>query len=115
MLEKRKHNRKKTTFYMKVYDNVSEKMAGNLRDISTGGIKLNSPEPFKEGEICQFNMALPDALIGEVPITIKAKSIWCQKNKITRLYDTGFMILSLSQDNIGAIKNSLNSYLFKGC
>jgi len=63
MIEKRKHNRKQTTFYMKVYDHVSEKMAGNLRDISTSGIKLNSPEPFEEGEIHRFAVFRPSDVL----------------------------------------------------
>ena len=98
MSNKRKNDRKQSTFYLKVYDQKSNKMAGNLRNITSNGIMLNSPEPIATGIVYQLGVALPDALIGEIPITLEAKSIWCSRNRITKLYDTGFELLNVSSN-----------------
>lgn len=115
MSENRKDCRKKSTFYLKVYDRKEEQMVGNLRDISVSGIKLNSAIPLKTGKIYSFGLSLPDALTGVIPISITAKSIWCRKNEATKLYDTGFRFIDLPNEYHDAIINSTDSYLFRDC
>lgn len=113
MGEKRKLRRKRATYYMKVVDQKTNKLAGNVHDISPSGFMMNSARPIKTHIVHDLSMFLPDTIEGEIPIIVKAKSVWCSRNLITNLYDTGFQLVNVSAEEREIIKSSLNSYLFK--
>jgi len=113
MAEKRKLRRKRATYYMKVVDQKTNRLAGNVHDISPSGFMMNSPRPIKTHVLHDLSMSLPDTIEGEIPIIVQAKSVWCSKNEITKLYDTGFKLVNVTPEEQDIIKSSLNSYLFK--
>ncbi|MFH2034880.1 MAG: PilZ domain-containing protein [Candidatus Zixiibacteriota bacterium] len=112
MTNKRKIDRKQATYYMTVLNKKTEEITGNIRDISPDGIKLVTSHPIKPGEVFKFGIALPDALTGEIPLTVEAKSVYCRKNTETDLYHTGFKLHNATDDQRKAIAESLDSFLF---
>jgi len=112
MEERRKHKRRHSIFYIKVYDEETGKMAGRLVDITTGGMMLVSEEPIEVGTISRFKMPLPEKIrdIGE--ISFKARSVWNGPDINDDFFDTGFQFIEPSFETIDLICDSFENRIF---
>lgn len=117
MAEKRKHKRMRPIYYLKAVHMKSQSLAGGVIDITTGGLRLSGTEAYEKNSIASFVLPLPDAVRGEMMITVKARNVWCQHDSASDFYDyysSGFCLEDISIDDAEIITNSLKSYLFEG-
>ena len=75
MNDRRKHKRRHTIFYLKVYDETTGKVAGRLVDITIEGMMLVSEKQVDMSNIFDFRLALPEKINGVDELTLKAKSV----------------------------------------
>lgn len=112
MEERRKHKRRHSIFYIKVYDKETGKIAGRLVDIATGGMMLVSEKPIKVGTVSKFKMPLPEKIndIGE--ISFNARSVWNDPDVNDDFFDTGFQFVEPSYETIDLICDSFENHIF---
>ena len=112
MDERRKHKRRHSIFYIKVYDKETGKIAGRLVDITAGGMMLVSEKPVDVGTISKFKMALPEKIgdIGE--ISLNARSVWNGPDVNEDFFDTGFQFIEPSYETIDLICDSFENHVF---
>ncbi len=112
MSERRKHKRRNSIFYIKVYDKETGKTAGRLVDITTGGMMIVSEKPVEVGTVAEFKMPLPEKIrdIGE--ISFNAKSVWNGPDVNDDFFDTGFQFVDPSFEMIDLICDSFEDHIF---
>lgn len=90
-------------FYLRVFDRNTDRVAGELADITTKGIRLVSKDPFQVDVISEFWMEMPSEINEFDQIVFDAKSAWCKKDDDTHLFSTGFQLQNVDQENIDKI------------
>lgn len=112
MDERRKHKRRNSIFYIKVFDNKTGKIVGRLVDITTGGMMLVSERPLKIGTVSKYRMPLPEKIHDVSEITFEAKSVWNGPDVNTDFFDTGFQFVEPSIETINLICDSFERHIF---
>lgn len=97
-------------FYLRVFDRNTDRVAGELADITTKGIRLVSKDPFQVNVISEFWMELPAEVSEFDQIIFDAKSVWCRKDGDTHLYSTGFQLQNVDQENIDKISHLIEHF-----
>ena len=110
MSAQRKLERKKLIFYLKVFGEKTNRLIGDLVDITTEGIKLIGSRPVKTEITYKLRMDLPREIDGEKKIIFNAQSRWCEKDDRTDFYNTGFKLTAISPDDINRIENLILEY-----
>ncbi len=114
--ERRTLKRRRPTYYLRVFDNESDQLAGSLIDISPEGLMLASRKKFKPEENVKIRISLPDAIVGERTLTLDARNIWCRKELDSGVHDyfsAGFSFDIIPKDEADIIDNSMKNYLFQ--
>jgi hypothetical protein len=110
MFTKRKVKRIHLVYYLLVFDRKTDKLVGNVVDITTGGMKLMSKEPVKPGTVHHFRMALPGEMGGSKEIVFEAKSVWSKNNLYSDFYGTGFVFEKIADDDIAVIRDLIDRF-----
>lgn len=67
---------------------------GQLVDISSDGMKLQSEEALEKGVIFKLRIDLPKEIKGSDQLIVDARSLWGRKSDDSKYYETGFEFLS---------------------
>lgn len=105
MVEKRQKQRWKTADYYnrrdktesKIFDvidfNINQSI-GQLIDINSDGMRLQSEEALEKGVIFKLRINLPEEIKGSDQLIVDARSLWSQKVIDQKYYFTGFEFLA---------------------
>lgn len=99
-MDKRRLERRRTGAYVAVFDTKTNASLGCLVDITTAGFRLMSTKPLPTDRLYSVRLDIPAPIAGSRMIALETKSVWCRKNKETNLFDVGFLIRALSEDNL---------------
>jgi PilZ domain len=110
MFTKRKVKRIHLVYYLLVFDKKTDQLMGHVVDITTGGMKLMSKEPFKPGSVYQFRMALPDEIGSSKEIVFEAKSVWSKTNLFSDFYGTGFTFEKIADEDVAVIRELIDKF-----
>ena len=113
MAEQRKHDRKYMTNYLRVIDRNTEKLVGNLVDITTEGCMLISDDPIETGVDFELKLDLPEEIRGSRQITFDAHSRWCKSDVNPEFYDSGFRLSNISTNDIAIIESLIQDFVFR--
>jgi hypothetical protein len=116
MQERRSARRRRPTYYLRVFDDNNDQLAGSLIDISSSGLMLASRKRFKQDESLRVRLSLPDALMGERTLVLNARNKWCHKELDSSIHDyfsAGFVFDNVDLDKAEMIKNSMRNFLFQ--
>jgi len=114
MSEKRKHDRRDSIFYLKVFDQQTDELVGHIVDISEQGIMLVTKQPMEAGQRRAFRMHLPDPVESDnLTVDFEAESRWCQPEANPDLYDVGFEVIDPSPRFEQALRDLVQGYTFK--
>jgi hypothetical protein len=95
-MEKRKIERRKFSYYMRVLDAHTEKLVGHLADISAEGIKVDSQLSIPLNVDFMLRMDIPAEISNTKFITFAARSKWCKPDRFDPTsYNVGFQITSI--------------------
>lgn len=109
--ERRKLSRKNFTYYMRVFEEMTGKLIGQLVDISTGGFKVESAQPIP----VNVNIKLRIDQIGELSnknyLTFVAHAKWCQRDPYDlTMYNVGFQIVDMTPADYDVFVQMFNKY-----
>ncbi|CBL47063.1 Hypothetical protein HDN1F_34800 [gamma proteobacterium HdN1] len=108
----RKVARRHLIYYLRVFDQDSGDLLGNLVDISEHGIMLVSDRELPEDKIFHLRMLLPETVDGSRDVEFSAKSRWCGNDTNPDFFDTGFELIEPSQEFLAALDRLLEGYMF---
>ena len=103
-IEKRKHNRSRSIFDLKVTDKDTLDVVGYLLDLSSGGLGIISDDPIETHQVFRLELTVPLDEKDREMIVFDATSIWCKKAPEAELYHTGFQFMKLSDRAIEAFQ-----------
>lgn len=95
-MEKRKLDRRKFSYYMRVLDANTEKLVGYLADISADGFKVDSQMGIPLNMDFMLRMDIPAEISNTKFITFAARSKWCKSDRFDPTsYNVGFQITAI--------------------
>jgi len=112
MNNRRTKRRMHSLFYLRVYDQKSNKLAGRLVNVSQEGMMLMSEKPIEPKLDFKFKMDLPKSMAQNAAISFQAQSRWCMKDPNPKLFDTGFKIIEISSESLKALNELIRDYTF---
>ena len=77
-----------------VIDLYINQSIGQLVDINSGGMRLQSEEALEKGIIFKLRIDLPREIKGSDQLIVDARSLWSRKTDDTEYYHTGFEFLA---------------------
>lgn len=111
MPERRNRERKEFSYYMRLIDNVTEKLVGHLVDISPGGFRLDSQDPIPKDREYQFRMDLAPEVADKPSMTFAARSIWCHVDPEDPLvYNVGFQLEEITPEDHEIFRRVIYKY-----
>ncbi len=112
MSQKRRLHRRNIVYYLNVFDRKTNRILGNLVDITPEGIMLLSNEPIPENTIFDLRLQFPGDIFGEDSVAFAGESIWTRRDVNPEYYVTGFRLIDVSLDSTLLIKRLVTEYGF---
>jgi hypothetical protein len=104
-------DRRNFTYYMRVMDEGSGLLVGQILDISTGGFKLESGKPLPVGIIFSFRIDQTGEISPKSYISFTARSRWCQRDPYDpTIYNVGFQLLNMTPSDYDVFVKMFNVY-----
>jgi hypothetical protein len=109
--ERRTLERKNFTYYMRVLDETSGTLVGQILDISTGGFKLESSAPLPVGLTYHFRIDQTGEISSKSHISFTARSKWCQPDPFDpTVFNVGFQLLNMTPSDYDVFVKIFNAY-----
>lgn len=109
--ERRKLTRKNFSYYMRVMNEHTGDLIGQLSDISSGGFKLESAKPIAVGESFDLRIDQTGEISSKSYITFSARTRWCQKDPYDpTIYNVGFQITNMTPGDYDIFVTMFNTY-----
>jgi hypothetical protein len=87
----------------------TDRLIGQMTDISPAGIQLTSSRPVEVRSIFNFRLRLPESIQGSLFIIMDVECIWCKPGASDRTYSAGFKLNSITPSNLKRIQALLVS------
>jgi hypothetical protein len=111
MDERRRLERKKFSYYMRLIDSDTQEMVGHLADISTGGFKMDSQNPIPLNKDFRFRMDLTSEVANKPSMVFVARSKWCEVDPLDPfIYNVGFQLVNISPGDIDIFNRMMEKY-----
>lgn len=113
MQEKRKFERIRCYYYLKVYDKASMADVGSVVDISMKGMRLIGENQFPPDDRYRFLVKLPKGYILGDSFDIDATVRWCNKNEDAEnrlYYEAGFEFVDAERKGVIFLRSLLNDF-----
>ncbi len=109
--ERRKLDRKNFTYYMRVLDEKSGELVGQLSDISTGGFKIESTTPVPLGTTYQLRIDQTREISNKNYLSFTARARWCQRDHYDpTIYNVGFQLVDMTPADYDIFVKMFNEY-----
>ena len=109
--ERRKLARKNFSYYMRVMNESTGDLVGQLGDISSGGFKLESNKPIASGQVFFLRIDQTGEISKKSFITFRARTCWCQKDPYDpTIYNVGFQIVEMTPGDYDIFVKMFNTY-----
>ena len=108
--EKRKLERRHLIYYLRVFDDKTNKLLGHLVDISTQGFMLISEEPIETNHTFQMRMDVSPEIIQDNCIHFAARSLWSREDINPDFYNTGFQIIRITIESVKIIDHMIEKF-----
>ena len=112
MPDKRKVKRRHLIYYLSIIERSTDRLVGQLVDITTRGVMLTSEKPIESGLHMELRMVLPDVIDGDNQITFDAVSVWCKKDINPNFYAIGFEFESITPKTMSIVENLIQEFSF---
>jgi hypothetical protein len=81
-----------------------KELAAQTRNLSLGGIKIDSDQPIQEGSVLIFEISLPGV---SQPVLVSGEVVWVEGNT------SGLHFLEISDEDFDALRAYLNKLEFR--
>jgi hypothetical protein len=113
MQERRKINRKFLSYFIRVFDGDSREQIGNLVDITPQGVMLLSPKPIAKNSIIHMRLEVTPDVSDKPYLEFSARAKWCRPDIEPSMYNIGFKILKLGQEDVEVVQRINDSFGFR--
>ena len=111
MHERRKTKRRNLSYYMPVLDPSTEEILGHLVDITAQGIMMDSQKIYPLNKDFKLRLNVTSDVANKSYIEFIARTKWCKPDSIEPyLYDIGFEIIKISNEDGAVIKAIVEKY-----
>jgi hypothetical protein len=109
--ERRKLARKNFSYYMRVLDEVTGKLVGQLSDISTGGFKIESSQAIPVDVNFKLRIDQTGEISNKSHLTFTAVTKWCQRDMYDpTIYNVGFQLIDMTPADYDIFVKMFNAY-----
>ncbi|MCP3875918.1 MAG: PilZ domain-containing protein [Desulfobacteraceae bacterium] len=109
---KRKFDRNQLYYYLKVYHNKTNKLAGYVGDISPQGLMLFSKKSAKPDKVFNFRIDLDEGFGLDKKFIFEATSLRCDKDVNPEYYTIGFKFVDLEQESMDIVTYLIEKFGF---
>lgn len=109
--ERRKRERRSSSLYLQFVNSRTGELVGDLADITRDGFRLESTKPLRLYVNVTFRIDVPPDISDQPFIKLVARSLWTRPDPLdTRLYDTGFEIVSIDPGDVRVLERIVERY-----
>ncbi len=110
--EKRKLDRKNFTYYMRVLDEATGELVGQLSDISTGGFKDRKYYAYPAGYgTYRLRIDQTREISNKSYLSFTARARWCQRDPYDpTIYNVGFQLVDMTPADYDVFVKMFNEY-----
>lgn len=101
----RSYKRSSLLFYLQVVIRSTGQPVGRLVDITPEGIRLVSEEEIPTDTTFEFRVILPEGFSGGEYLDVDAKSVWSKRTPNPKLFESGFMLINGTDEQVEMIEN----------
>ncbi len=110
-VERRKWERRNFSYYMRVLDEVTGKIIGQLSDISTKGFKIESAAPIPVNMDFRLRIDQTEGISDRSYLSFSARSRWCQQDPYDpTVFNVGFQLLDMAPADYDVFVKLFNEY-----
>jgi len=113
MYERRKVKRRHLIYYLRVFEQETNKLVGHLVDLTPDGVMLISEEQIELNKLFHLRMVLPSRVGGKEEWLFDAETRWCRKDINPDFYDTGFLLMNVAETDTEVIGNLIQGFGFQ--
>jgi hypothetical protein len=114
MREKRKLNRLKLLYHLRVFDRTNYRLLGHLADIHTDGMMVIGERLEEINKIYNIRIILPEVVQGQEEIYFSAKVVWSRQYVNPLFYQTGYKIERISEEFVQLMESWIKKFGFHG-
>ena len=109
--ERRKLDRRNFTFYMRVLDEATGELVGQLSDISTGGFKIECTTPIPIGADFRLRIDQTREISNKSYLSFTARVRWCQRDPYDpTIFNIGFQLVDMTPADYDVFVKMFNEY-----
>lgn len=113
MEERRKSCRKELADGFLLYNADTGAKLGSVTNISSEGFMVVHGEPLEVGETFACRLVFPEEILGASQLTFRAKSMWMEQAPYDAMYNTGFSLDLLSEDEADILQLLIENKILK--
>lgn len=106
--EQRILNRHHLIYYLRVYDNTSNRVLGHVVDISPRGVMLITEEQLVPGKEYRLRMRFPGMSSSRDELIFEALCRWCRPDENPAFYLTGLQLQNLPPEEANFIQGMIS-------
>ena len=111
MMERRRANRRRFTYYLKVVDETSLNLIGYIADINDRGFKLDCTRALPVGVDFHLRIDLTSDISNKGYIVVVGKSRWCKPDVVEpNLINVGFELVRVSPGDTNVYNKIVEKY-----
>ncbi len=110
MQERRKFKRIHLIHYLTIFERDTNKLLGNLVDITPEGILIITEKPVEKGQVFHFRMNLPEDFTEAQELNFDVESVWCEVDINPDLFAVGYHLLNTPEEDIAIIYKLIEEY-----
>jgi PilZ domain len=111
MGERRRTKRRSISYYIQVMDSSTNKILGNLADVSKGGIMVDGRQALQVNEEIRIRMDTTPEVANVLHIDFIARVKWCQVDaSAPGIYDIGMELVNISSMNAEVLARIADKY-----
>ena len=112
MEKRKKSERKCLKVYLKVVNVETDQLFGYMVDITDKGLMLTSEQPVATKASFRLRVDLSSQIEGRNEFDLSAQSMWSEKDDESGFYNTGFLFIDISPEDLKIIDQMIDKLCF---
>jgi hypothetical protein len=111
MAERRRAQRHAISYYIQVMDASTQKIIGNLADVSTVGVMIDGLQALPVGQVLRVRMNTTQEIADALHIEFTTRVKWCKPDSLSPdLYDIGLELIGISTSSAEVLNRIVEKY-----
>ena len=111
MMERRRENRRRFNYYLKVVEDGTMKLIGHLTDINNIGFKVDSADKLTVGADIRLRIDLTSEISSKSFLAFGARVKWCKQDEFSpNMMNIGFEVTRILPDDLKIYNQIVDKY-----